>query len=147
MLTGMLGGKNTTPEQLLKAMNMLGMGTLIEGNIKTEGDIRIDGKILGNVTVNSKLAIGETGMIEGNVQCKNASIEGRVKGNLHISELIFLRKTAIIDGDIVATKLVVEEGARINGKCSMGATTAAPKQAHQQQTSEPQQAKVKSEQV
>lgn len=146
MLTGMLGGKNNTPEQLLKAMNMLGMGTLIEGNIKTEGDIRIDGKILGNVTVNSKLAIGETGMIEGNVQCKNASIEGRVKGNLHISELIFLRKTAIIDGDIVATKLVVEEGARINGKCSMGAT-ASSKSAHQQHTSEPQQAKLKSEQA
>ena len=146
MLTGMLGGKNNTPDQLLKAMNMLGMGTLIEGNIKTEGDIRIDGKVIGNVTVNSKLAIGETGIIEGDVQCKNASIEGRVKGNLHISELIFLRKTAVIDGDLIATKLVVEEGAKINGKCSMG-NVAAPKQAHQQQTIEPQQAKLKSEQA
>jgi cytoskeletal protein CcmA (bactofilin family) len=115
-----LGNKNNNSEQILKTMNMLGLGSVIEGNIKTEGDIRIDGKVIGNVQVNSKLAIGETGLIEGNVICKNASIEGRVKGNLQISELVFLRKTAVIDGDLVATKLVVEEGAKINGKCSMG---------------------------
>ena len=92
MLTGMLGVKSNTPEQLLKAMNMLGMGTTITGDIKTEGDIRIDGKVIGKVSINSKLAVGESGIIEGDVQCKNASIEGRIKGNLHISELVFLRK-------------------------------------------------------
>ena len=81
-----LGNKNNNSEQILKTMNMLGLGSVIEGNIKTEGDIRIDGKVIGNVQVNSKLAIGETGLIEGNVICKNASIEGRVKGNLQISE-------------------------------------------------------------
>lgn len=116
-----LGNKNNNNEQLLKTMNMLGQGTTIEGNIKTEGDIRIDGKVIGDVQVNSKLAIGETGIIQGNVQCKNASIEGRLKGNIQVSELVFLRKTAIIDGDLVAAKLVVEEGAKINGKCTMGA--------------------------
>jgi cytoskeletal protein CcmA (bactofilin family) len=133
MLTGMLGVKSNTPEQLLKAMNMLGMGTTITGDIKTEGDIRIDGKVIGKVSINSKLAVGESGIIEGDVQCKNASIEGRIKGNLHISELVFLRKTAVIDGDIYAAKLVVEEGAKINGKCSMGGAPATPA-AHQQNT-------------
>jgi cytoskeletal protein CcmA (bactofilin family) len=120
-----LGNKNNNSEQILKTMNMLGLGSVIEGNIKTEGDIRIDGKVIGNVQVNSKLAIGETGLIEGDVHCKNASIEGRVKGNLHVTELVFLRKTAVIDGDLVATKLVVEEGAKINGKCYMGGTPSS----------------------
>ena len=115
-----LGNKNNNSEQLLKTMNMLGLGTIIEGNVKTEGDIRIDGKVVGNVQVNSKLAVGESGLIEGNIVCKNASIEGKIKGNLQISELVFLRKTAVIDGDIIAAKLVVEEGAKINGKCTMG---------------------------
>ena len=107
MLTGMLGVKSNTPEQLLKAMNMLGMGTTITGDIKTEGDIRIDGKVIGKVSINSKLAVGESGIIEGDVQC--------------------------IDGDIYAAKLVVEEGAKINGKCSMGGAPATPA-AHQQNT-------------
>lgn len=119
-----LGNKNNNTEQLLKTMNMLGLGTIIEGNIKTEGDIRIDGKVIGNVQVNSKLAVGESGLIEGNIICKNASIEGHIKGNLQISELVFLRKTAVIDGDIMAAKLVVEEGAKINGKCTMGAISS-----------------------
>lgn len=116
----MLGSRSNNPEQVLKTMNMLGMGTIISGDIKTEGDLRIDGTVKGTVTTNSKLAIGESGLVEGDVSCKNASIEGKVKGNITVAELVFLRKTAVIDGDVSAQKLVVEEGAKLNGKCSMG---------------------------
>jgi cytoskeletal protein CcmA (bactofilin family) len=122
----MIGSKNNTNEQLGKTMNMLGTGTVITGDIKTEGDIRIDGKVIGTVTTNAKLAIGETGIIEGNIQCRQASIEGKIKGNLVVSELAFLRKSAVIDGDLNVQKLVMEEGAKLNGRCSMGVANTIP---------------------
>lgn len=115
----MLGNKNQNNDQVLKSMNMIGIGTKITGDVHTDGDIRIDGQVSGTVQSKSKLAVGESGYIEGNVHCANGSIEGKVKGNLFVSELIFLRKTAVIDGDIVTKKLVVEEGARLNGNCNM----------------------------
>lgn len=115
----MLGSKSQNNEQILKSMNMIGTGTKITGDVHTEGDIRIDGTVNGTVHSKSKLAVGESGLVEGNIHCANGSIEGRVKGNLFVSELIFLRKTAVIDGDIVTKKLVVEEGARLNGNCNM----------------------------
>ena len=122
----MIGSRNNNNEQLGKTMNMLGTGTVITGDIKTEGDIRIDGKVIGTVTTNAKLAIGETGIIEGNIQCRQASIEGKIKGNVVVSELAFLRKSAVIDGDLSVQKLVMEEGAKLNGRCSMGAGSTLP---------------------
>lgn len=100
-------------------------GTVIHGEIQSANDIRVDGTIVGTVKCSSKISVGGNGRIDGDIQCQNADIEGKVVGGLEIKELLFLRSTAIIEGDIVANKLVVEEGAKFNGTCSMG---AKPKQ-------------------
>ena len=109
----------------LRVMNQLGQGTLLNGDLSTEGDIRIDGKIIGNVTSKAKTVVGATGVIQGNVYCQNAYIDGTVNGNIEVAELLILSKTANVTGDIKIKKLVVEEGARFNGKCSMGTTLAS----------------------
>ncbi len=116
--------KNKTEEAnaALRVMNQLGQGTLLNGDLSTEGDIRIDGKIVGNVTSKAKAVVGATGVIQGNVYCQNAYIDGTVNGNIEVAELLILSKTANVTGDIKIKKLVVEEGARFNGKCSMGTT-------------------------
>ncbi len=107
-----------------KAMNQLSPTTLIKGELVSESDIRIDGKIVGNVTTKAKLVLGATGSIEGNVTCQNAYIEGKISGNLDAAELLIMAKTAFITGDIQIKKLVVEEGARFNGRCLMSAGSA-----------------------
>ena len=104
----------------LRVMNQFGNGTIITGDVSTEGDVRIDGKINGNVQSKSKVVVGNTGVIEGNILCQNAYIDGRVNGNIEVSELLILSKTALVVGDIKIKKFVVEEGARFNGKCTMG---------------------------
>lgn len=109
----------------LRVMNQLGQGTVLNGDLSTEGDIRIDGKIIGNVTSKAKTVVGATGVIQGNVYCQNAYIDGTVNGNIEVAELLILSKTANVTGDIKIKKLVVEEGARFNGKCSMGTTLAS----------------------
>jgi cytoskeletal protein CcmA (bactofilin family) len=103
-----------------KAMNQLGQGTVIEGDISSDADIRIDGRIKGNVTTKGKLVLGSAGIIEGDVFCLNAYVEGRINGKIESGDLLILSKSALVNGDIIIKKLVVEEGAKFNGKCVMG---------------------------
>ena len=108
-------------DEISNSSNVIGKGTVLEGNIETFGNIRIEGKIIGNVKSKSKIALGSSCHIEGNILAQNADIEGEVRGKIEISELLVLKSTAIIHGDISTGKLVVEPGAAFNGSCKMGA--------------------------
>ncbi len=108
-------------EEISNSSNTIGKGTVLEGNIETYGNIRIEGKVIGNVKSKSKVALGNSSNIQGNIAAQNADIEGEVKGKIEISELLVLKATAIINGDIITGKLVVEPGAVFNGTCKMGA--------------------------
>lgn len=108
-------------EEISNSSNTIGKGTVLEGNIETYGNIRIEGKVIGNVKSKSKVALGNSSNIQGNIAAQNADIEGEVKGKIEISELLVLKATAIIHGDIITGKLVVEPGAVFNGTCRMGA--------------------------
>jgi cytoskeletal protein CcmA (bactofilin family) len=108
-------------EEISNSSNTIGKGTYLEGNVETYGNIRIEGKVTGNITSKSKIAIGPSSQIYGNIISQNADIEGEVKGRIEISELLVLKATSVINGDIVTGKLVVEPGAVFNGSCKMGA--------------------------
>ncbi len=103
------------------ALNSLVKGTLIEGEINSESDIRIDGTIKGSLICKAKVIIGPTGFIEGEVKCANAIIEGRMQGVLRVSELLNVRETADVSGEIYTNKLIVQSGAIFNVGCKMGA--------------------------
>ena len=109
-----------TNEVTSSSINLIGAGTNIEGDVKSNGDIRIDGTVLGTVTSKAKIVIGSTGVIEGDINCQNADISGTVKGKTNVSDLLFLKSSAKITGDIVSSKLVVESGASFTGSCNMG---------------------------
>ena len=100
--------------------NIIQNGTSLSGDIESSGNIRIDGKLTGTLNTKEKLVVGKTGVIIGEVVCKNASIEGKIEGKVEVDELLFLKSTAVIEGDIVTKKIVVEEGAKFNGSCVMG---------------------------
>ncbi len=100
-------------------INLLGVGTEIQGNINSHGDIRIDGSLEGNISTKGKVVIGETGKIKGEVDCKNADVSGLIEGKIKSSELISLKATGRINGDIIANKLAIEPGAKFTGNCNM----------------------------
>ena len=108
-------------DEISTSSNVIGKGTVLEGNVETYGNIRIEGKVLGSIKSKSKIALGHSSHVEGNIIAQNADIEGEVKGKLEISELLVLKATAKIHGDIITGKLVVEPGAAFNGSCKMGA--------------------------
>jgi len=109
-------------EEISNSSNTIGKGTFLEGNVETYGNIRIEGKVTGNVKSKSKVALGPSSFVQGNVTAQNADLEGEVKGRIEVAELLVLKATAVIHGDIVTGKLVVEPGALFNGTCKMGAT-------------------------
>ena len=96
-------------------------GTVIEGEIKSSSDVRLDGAIHGNIISSAKVVIGQKGKLEGELRCQNGDVSGTVKGRVEAKDMLFLKATASIEGDIIAGKLVVEAGAVFNGTCRMGA--------------------------
>lgn len=100
-------------------INTLTAGTKITGNIEAQGDFRLDGELIGDITLSGKLVVGETGQIRGNVLCLNANINGNVAGNITVKELLTLHRTAVIKGDIIINKLAIEPGASFSGTCKM----------------------------
>lgn len=100
--------------------NTIGKGTTLNGSIETYGNLRIEGKVYGDITAKSKVVIGKSAYIEGNILAQNADIEGEVKGKVEISDILVLKPTAKIRGDILTNKLIVESGAQFNGQSKMG---------------------------
>jgi cytoskeletal protein CcmA (bactofilin family) len=103
------------------ASTMVGAGTVITGDLESNGDIRIDGVLKGNLKGKSKIIIGAEGVVHGNIEGMQADIMGHVTGTIKIQELLYLHGKTEVKGDIYAGKLQVEPTAVFNGKCHMGA--------------------------
>lgn len=100
-------------------INLLSNGTEITGDIKSNGDIRVDGLLTGNLTTKGKVVIGPTGKVKGEVYCKNSEVSGAVEGRICVSQLLTLKSDSKISGDIVTFKLSIEPGAKFTGNCKM----------------------------
>lgn len=112
-----------TAQEITSTSNTIGKGTSISGDIETFGNIRIDGKVTGNIKTKSKLVLGASSHVDGNILAQNAEIEGEVTGTVEVTEILVLKPSAVIKGDIITNKLVIESGASFNGECKMGVNT------------------------
>jgi cytoskeletal protein CcmA (bactofilin family) len=101
------------------AVNLISQGTEITGDIKSTGDIRIDGVLNGNLVTKGKVVIGPTGRIKGEVECKNSEVSGAIDGKISVSQLLNLKVSSKINGTIVTNKLSIEPGAMFTGNCIM----------------------------
>ena len=109
-------------EQVSSATSIISKGTVLTGDLESSGNVRIEGKVAGNVVSKAKAILGQSSEVTGDVIAQNADLEGEIRGNIRVSETLTLKPTAVIHGDIVTNKLIVEAGARFNGQCKMGAT-------------------------
>ena len=100
-------------------INLISSGTEITGDIKSVGDIRIDGGLTGNLNTKGKVVIGPTGFIKGEIICKNSEVSGVIEGKIIVSQLLNLKATCKIVGDIISSKLSIEPGAKFSGTCKM----------------------------
>ncbi|UCS94095.1 polymer-forming cytoskeletal protein [Echinicola marina] len=105
--------------EMVNSSNVIAKETTIKGDIITSGNIRIEGTVEGTLNSKTKIVIGESALLEGNIETKEAEIAGRIIGTVKCNEILFLKKTAVIDGDIYTKKLIIENGAVFNGLCKM----------------------------
>ncbi len=106
---------STSPENV----SILSGGVKIEGNFYSEGNVRIDGKIKGNVFVSGNLTLGEHSVIEGEVTATNITLSGKVNGKIFANEKVKLEQKSVLKGDLITKYLIVEEGAVFEGRSSM----------------------------
>ncbi len=110
-------GKNTTNS--INERNIIGANTTFKGDIISQGDFRIDGKIEGTIKTTARIIVGKQGKISGSVECSNADIEGTIDGELKVHEMLTLKQSANVQGEVIMGKLSVEPGAVFNVNCSM----------------------------
>lgn len=113
-------GNAIIPASTSHSLNSLVGGTVINGAVNSDSDIRIDGTIEGKLFCKAKVIIGPTGFVHGEIRCENAVIEGKFEGQLFISELLNIRESADIKGEVHTNKLIVQSGAAFNVSCQMG---------------------------
>jgi cytoskeletal protein CcmA (bactofilin family) len=95
-------------------------GTEINGKINSNGDIRIDGILVGNIKTSGKVLVGTNGQVHGDIHAQQADIMGKVSGNITVAELLSLKANSHIKGNIYTGQLLVDPSASFNGECHMG---------------------------
>src|SRR5688572_15361110 len=98
---------------------MLGAGSVFEGKLHFEGQVRIDGTFTGEITTTDLLVIGEGAKVSATINCGSVEIKGDITGNVNASDSIVLRATARVQADIYAPSLVIDKGAVFEGNTRM----------------------------
>jgi cytoskeletal protein CcmA (bactofilin family) len=116
---------NSISEKLGNSATLISEGTVLQGDVKSENDLRVDGTIQGNVISSAKVVIGPNGLVEGNIHGKQADVTGKVIGNIAVQEVLQLRGQCNVKGNINAATLQIDPSAVFNGQCQMGGVQAA----------------------
>jgi cytoskeletal protein CcmA (bactofilin family) len=107
--------------QGLQSISIISTDSIIKGDMESEGDIRIDGKLIGNINCKAKIIIGQQGKVEGNLNGNQADILGTINGDIKMTGQLNLLGKSIVNGNIHVGKLQMESTVIFNGKCIMGA--------------------------
>lgn len=102
-----------------QAETVVGPSVKIQGDLNSEGNIRIEGSVTGKVHTTQSVHVGEGAVISADMQAGNAIIAGQIQGNIKVSGNLILQATARVSGDIACGVLRVEDGALFSGKCNM----------------------------
>ncbi|HLX96065.1 MAG TPA: polymer-forming cytoskeletal protein [Verrucomicrobiae bacterium] len=106
--------------------NILNADVEIKGNIKFSGELTLDGKLDGEIHTDGALNLGDSAVINGNINAQSVVVRGKVHGNISAREKIEIKSKAELFGDIRASKLVIEEGVTYVGKTEVNPNKVAP---------------------
>jgi cytoskeletal protein CcmA (bactofilin family) len=94
--------------------------TFFKGTFTCDTDLRVDGRIIGEVNASKRVVVGDGGVIEGDVKASHMVVQGDVKGNIQLQGDLFLSASARVEGDVLASQIRMEEGAVIEGVLKIG---------------------------
>ena len=106
--------------------NVLNADVEIKGNLKFAGELTFEGKLDGEIQTDGTLHLGDSAVINGNINAQSVVVRGKINGNINAKEKIDIKAKAELFGDIRATKLVIEEGVTFVGKTEVNPNKVAP---------------------
>jgi cytoskeletal protein CcmA (bactofilin family) len=98
----------------------LDASTVFSGKLHCSDSLRIDGQVKGEIRCEQKVAIGETGVVHASIDADTVVIAGEVKGDISAARKITLEKTARVMGDLSTPGIVIQEGAKLEGRITIG---------------------------
>lgn len=101
-------------------ISIVGSGMKVNGDVETEGTIRIEGRVEGTVRAGKAVVVGKDGKIKGDIFTQDAVVGGEVNGTIVAESRIELQATCVVDGEIRARRIQLDEGGRVNGKVHTG---------------------------
>ncbi len=110
--------ETTTTKSRARGISMLADGCSFQGKMFLQGESRVGGHVEGSVICDGILTVEESAVITGDLNGVVVLLNGRIDGNLRATDLLRLSPTARVYGDLTAKRLVVEDGARIEGRVS-----------------------------
>ena len=96
--------------------SVLDAHVVVRGDIETDGTLRIDGRLEGNVIRAGSVVIGTTGSVAGNLNASELVLSGTVHGNVDVERRVELESTATVVGDIAADAILIHEGGTVRGR-------------------------------
>ncbi|QGU94260.1 polymer-forming cytoskeletal protein [Clostridium bovifaecis] len=99
--------------------NLIGVQCKIAGKVHGKGLLKIDGTVEGDIVWEDNIILDSSSLCKGNVCCKNAIINGTVEGDIICKDTLVIQSSGKITGDISTVKLVINEGGKFSGRCSM----------------------------
>jgi cytoskeletal protein CcmA (bactofilin family) len=102
------------------AISIIAPGTKVHGDIDTDGTLRVEGAVEGQIKAAKAVVVGKDGVVEGDIVTQDAVIGGRVNGTVTAESRLELQATCVIDGEIRARRVKLEEGGKVNGQVAMG---------------------------
>jgi len=125
---------NTTPTN---SKNVLSSDVDVKGTLKFSGELMFEGKLEGEIQTDGILNLGDSAIINGNINAQNVVVRGKITGNITAREKIEIKTKTELFGDIRAAKLVVEEGVTFVGKTEVNPNKVAPTAAPAKPSAEP----------
>lgn len=127
--------KNSSSDERDADISIIGPGMKVVGDLLTEGTVRIEGRIEGNVQAGKAVVVGTEGEIQGDIRTEDSVISGRVRGSVTAASRLEVQAAARIDGELHARRLQLEEGAVVNGTVRMGEVQLEPEGASEEASS------------
>ena len=98
---------------------VIGQNTSIRGDVNGSGNIRVDGRIEGGISIDGNVVVGEHGVVQGDIKARNLIISGKVTGNADIEASLCIYATGQLIGDIQVSSFKVEDGGVFKGHSEM----------------------------
>ncbi|MBD3163487.1 MAG: hypothetical protein GF346_13425 [Candidatus Eisenbacteria bacterium] len=118
-------GKQEESGGTVRSQSLIQQGVVVRGEVRAEGDVRLEGTLEGSIQTKSRVIIGGSGVVHADVAASEILVMGKVTGKLSASKRIELRKGARVEGDLSTQALVIEEGVFFQGMSQMNVPGAA----------------------